>query len=64
MNTKSEYITLKKASEILGVTTQTLRNWDNEGKIKVIRTVGNHRRIHINEINKIVNSGGGDGKIK
>lgn len=50
---KKEYITLKKASEILGVTTQTLRNWHNNGKIKVIRTMGGHRRIPMTEIEKI-----------
>ena len=45
---------LKKASDILGVTTQTLRNWNNEGKLKVIRTMGGHRRIPASEIEKIV----------
>lgn len=54
MKEKSKYMTLKKASEILGVTTQTLRNWDNQGKIKVIRTIGGHRRIDSEEIDKIV----------
>jgi excisionase family DNA binding protein len=50
---QEKYITLKRASEILGVTTQTLRNWDNSGKIKVIKTLGGHRRIPIEEIEKI-----------
>jgi putative resolvase len=54
---KQEYITLKKASKILGVTTQTLRNWDNEGKLKVIRTMGGHRRIAMEEVEKIIGAG-------
>lgn len=51
---KDKFITLKRASEILGVSTQTLRNWDNCGKIQVIKTLGGHRRIPIKEIEKIV----------
>ena len=39
---------------MLGVTTQTLRNWDNDGKLKVIRTLGKHRRVEIEEIEKIL----------
>ena len=45
-----KHYTLKKAAELLGVTTQTLRNWDNAGKIKTIRTPGNQRRIPESEI--------------
>ena len=45
-----ELVTLSKASKILGVTTKTLRNWDDAGKIQTVRTSGNHRRIPIEEI--------------
>ena len=48
-----ELLTLSKASRILGVTTKTLRNWDDAGKIKTIRTEGNHRRIPLEEIDRI-----------
>lgn len=48
-----ELLTLSKASKILGVTTKTLRNWDDAGKIKTIRTKGNHRRIPVEEIDRI-----------
>jgi putative resolvase len=48
-----ELLTLSKASKILGVTTKTLRNWDDAGKIKTIRTEGNHRRIPVEEIDRI-----------
>lgn len=51
---KDKYITLKKASEMLGVTSQTLRNWDNTGKLKTMRTLGGHRRIPKEELNKIL----------
>jgi excisionase family DNA binding protein len=50
-----KHIKLKEAAQILGVTTQTLRNWANSGKIKVIRTKGNQRRIPISELEKFTN---------
>lgn len=46
-------LTLSKASKILGVTTRTLREWDYLGKIKTTRTLGGHRRIPIEEINRL-----------
>jgi putative resolvase len=49
-----KHFTLSKAAEILGVTTQTLRNWDNAGKIKTIRTPGNQRRIPESEIERLL----------
>jgi len=45
-----KHYSLSSAAELLGVTTQTLRNWDNSGKINVIRTPGNQRRIPESEI--------------
>ncbi len=33
-------ISIKKASEILGVSTKTLRRWEEQGKIKAKRTEG------------------------
>ena len=48
-----KHYSLKKAAELLGVTTQTLRNWDNAGKIKTIRTPGNQRRIPESEIERL-----------
>jgi len=38
---------------MLGVTTKTLRNWDEWGKIKTVRTSGNHRRVPIEEITRL-----------
>lgn len=35
------------------MTTQTLRNWDNAGKIKSLRTDGNQRRIPLEEVERI-----------
>lgn len=48
------HVTLSKASKILGVTTQTLRDWNNKGIIKTIRTIGNQRRVPESEISRIL----------
>ena len=43
---------LKKTAEVLGVSVQTLRNWDTSGKFKAIRTEGGHRRYASDQIAK------------
>lgn len=43
-------VNISKAAKILGVTTKTLRNWEEQGKLKPVRTFGKHRRYNLNEI--------------
>jgi len=43
---------VKEASELLGVTTKTIREWEKSGKIKAIRTEGGHRRFCANDLIK------------
>lgn len=50
----SELISPKKAAEMLGVSTNTLRNWSENGKITVVKTIGNHRRYKLSEIKQIL----------
>lgn len=50
----NKLLTLKEASEILGVAKITLRRWDNEGKLKALRTVGNARRYSEDDINNFI----------
>jgi putative resolvase len=38
-------ITIREASDLLGVSTKTLRRWEQQGKIASIRTLGGHRRF-------------------
>lgn len=45
--------TIQQAAKMLGVATSTMRRWEREGKIKSIRTTGNHRRYTIEELSKI-----------
>lgn len=44
----------KEVCEILGITRRTLFNWNKKGKIFCFRTLGNHRRIPIQEVNRIL----------
>lgn len=48
-------IGIKEASELLGVSVATLRNWDKNNKLKSIKTKGNHRRYKKNDIIAILN---------
>lgn len=38
---------------MLGVTTQTLRNWDSLNKITTVRTRGNQRRVPLSEVERL-----------
>jgi excisionase family DNA binding protein len=44
---------LSKAAEVIGVTEQTLRVWDKEGKLRTVRTAGNQRRVPIEEVERL-----------
>ena len=47
----SNFLTIRQAAEYLGVSTQTLRRWEKEGKIpSPMRTEGNQRRYDLNKI--------------
>jgi predicted site-specific integrase-resolvase len=50
MNEKQEYITIKEASKIFGITSQSLRNWESKGKIKSQRTPTNLRVYRVSDI--------------
>ncbi|GCL48720.1 hypothetical protein NIES3804_02710 [Microcystis aeruginosa NIES-3804] len=41
----SNLITIREASDLLGVSVKTLRRWEEQGKISSIRTPGGHRRF-------------------
>ncbi len=60
---ESKLITIKEAAAMLGVTTLTLRNWDNKGKLVALRHPLNNYRVYkrqdiddlIDEISKNTN---------
>lgn len=43
-------LTIKQASEELGVSIKTIRRWEQQGKIESIRTSGGHRRFKLKEV--------------
>jgi predicted site-specific integrase-resolvase len=45
-----KYVRPKEAASILGVAVSSLRRWEEEGKIKAIKTPSGHRRYSIKEI--------------
>lgn len=49
------YLNPKDASELFNVTVRTLFNWEKTGKIKCIRTNGNHRRYLLSSFPKVKN---------
>lgn len=55
---KTKLITIKKASELLGVTSLTLRRWDKSGRLKAIR-VGSRgdRRYEDSKLLQLIKEG-------
>jgi excisionase family DNA binding protein len=47
-------LTLKEASEFLGVHFTTLRKWADEGEIRVFRTPGGHRRFSVADLRRFL----------
>ena len=43
-------VTISEAARYLGVNIMTLRRWDEEGKLKPIKTIGRHRRYDMNDL--------------
>lgn len=41
-----EYLQIKEAAEMLGVSSGTLRNWERQGKVKVYRNPNNKYRLY------------------
>ncbi len=51
---KEKLYTMKEACTLLGVHPNTIRRWDKEGKIKVVRPEGGQRRIPEGEIKRLL----------
>lgn len=52
---EAKLITIREAAELLGVHPETLRRWDNEGKLRAVR-IGEfgHRKYNKEEIEKLL----------
>ncbi|GAH48403.1 unnamed protein product, partial [marine sediment metagenome] len=53
MEQKEKLYKMKEACKILGLHPNTIRLWDKQGKIKVVRPQGGQRRIPESEINRL-----------
>ncbi|HEX5691902.1 MAG TPA: helix-turn-helix domain-containing protein [Roseiflexaceae bacterium] len=49
-----DWLSLQEASELLGVTTSTLRRWGDSGRVTMKRTLGGHRRFARESIARLV----------
>ena len=57
MNDNTKLIKIREAAEMLGINPETLRRWDNEGRLNAVR-IGKRkdRRYKLSDIQKIMNS--------
>ena len=54
----SEWVSLRRAAEILGVHPATVRNWADDGKLPFRRTAGKHRRFNVTDLTNYAQSQG------
>lgn len=57
-NESSEWVSLRRAAEILGVHPATVRNWADDGKLPFRRTAGKHRRFNVHDLTHYAQSQG------
>ena len=50
---QGEWVSLRRAAEILGVHPATVRNWADSGKLPFRRTAGNHRRFNADALREV-----------
>lgn len=50
----SQWVTLGRASEILGVDESTLRRWADSGRVRAYRTPGGHRRFSLGNLEEML----------
>jgi molybdopterin-binding protein len=51
-------LTLGEAAKALGVSVDTLRRWDREGKLSTVRDGRNHRRVARSEVERLTSRPG------
>lgn len=56
-STKSGWVTLRRACQLLGVDESTLRRWADTGRLRVYRTPGGHRRFALANLEEMVAGG-------
>lgn len=51
---EDKLLTVAQASELAGVSTESIRRWTNSGKLKTYRSAGNHRRIKASDLMRLI----------
>lgn len=51
-----QWLTLKEASDFLGVHFTTLRTWADAGEVRVFRTPGGHRRFSLDDLRRFLDA--------
>lgn len=51
---RGQWLSLKEASELLGIHFTTLRKWADDGEIRVFRTPGGHRRFSVADLRRFL----------
>lgn len=51
---EDKLLTVAQASELAGVSTESIRRWTNSGKLKTYRSAGNHRRIKTSDLMRLI----------
>ena len=49
MRNLRDFITIRQAADMIGVSPATLRNWDRSGKLKAVRNPANRYRLYRRE---------------
>ena len=57
-NETSDWVSLRRAADILGVHPATVRNWADSGRLPFRRTAGQHRRFNIHDLRRQAQSQG------
>jgi molybdopterin-binding protein len=49
----NSHVRIGRAAEILGVSIETLRRWEQDGRIRATRTAGGQRTVDIEEVRRV-----------
>jgi len=54
MDATSEQVRVGQAAEMLGVGVETLRRWESEGRLSVVRSSGGQRLVPLSEVTRLL----------
>lgn len=60
----NDWLSLREASEKMGVSGATLRTWADEGRVESYRTPGGHRRFRVGENSALFRQHAGQGEVR